>query len=163
MTNIELAIEKVKSGPLSDGSGLICQYYNVGDVGAKVYNDYDKADKNRNSQIHLHTLGFAPKVLSDVIEFNGKFSPKYMFLTETVVTIKQTFITEGVHYNDKDDLDNYIYDFEYSYRHRHFKKLIDALYEAGFDDSDQHHGNYGYLPSGKPVVIDCEFVHEYIS
>lgn len=158
MTSIELAIDRVKSDPIHDGSGLVCKFYKVGDVGAKVYTTKYHADMNRNAQLTLFKAGFAPKVLSDVIKFDNIHHTSYMFLTEVVITVKSIVESEEVHQTDKDNnRQSYLFNFQDSHRFRHFRKLMRSMNLAGYDDNDEHYGNYGYLPSGKPVVIDCEF------
>ena len=156
MDIVSEAIAKVRSS-YSDESGITCQFYRIGNVGAKVYEYHDDAVNNHDSQTTLHKLGFAPKVLSEVIRIDDGNSLLFMFLTELAITVKEIVIRE---FPDKTrESSEYGVHFWNTQRFRHFAKLFQDMRSQGFMDYDDHWGNYGYLKCGRPVVIDVEFVH----
>lgn len=163
------AMNKVSSGYLDDGSGRICDFYRVSDlVGAKVYRSLRCATLNHNSQRSLYKLGFAPEVLSEVIECTNVNVKRYLFLTELATTVREICRDENLHHdNDCDstcdpncDCDCYInHNFHTMNRFEDISVMMHELYKLNFHDDDQHWDNYGYLKDGTPVVIDCEFYH----
>lgn len=174
---ISNAVNKVKSSHDDDGSGRVCNFYKVSDnTGAKVYYNHATANKNWLSQIALAGHGIAPKVLSDIIEFNDCLDPalvdvtRYMFLTELATTVYQICVDEGLacedcYSNCNCDCDmedpNIDCDFADCDRFEDMNELFEKMSNLELRDMDNHWGNYGYLKNGTAVVIDCEFYHLY--
>ncbi len=165
------AIAKIKSSK-PDGAGTFCKFYKINDnFGAKVYKDVTIANKNIDSQRSLYYLGFAPEVLSDVVEFNDQ-KTRYMFLTELAKTVYQVCVENGSackfcchtckDINCKCNDEN-VSDIRSNWMEKpQFKDVAELqkrMIKQGYYNKDKLWVNYGYLKDGTPVIIDCDFYH----
>jgi hypothetical protein len=148
-----------------DGTGLDARYFSVNDdVGFKAFHYEDKAIHTMEKQAELHSHGFAPAVLSDVIE-SGDY---YGFYTEKAITVEDYLgLVHGINarntsFYDEVTIDGKTYTFEHVVYFNNYipifpdlDEFIEEMQETGYYDTDIHIGNYGWLRSnGKPVVID---------
>lgn len=154
-------IEKIQSSHHSDKNGRYCQFWRIGEVGAKVYHHESTAQNNHDSQKYLHSQGFAPEVLSDVIRFDHKGDSRWMFLTEVAITVREKQAELGYDVSDDSELlDEYEIEWMYDSEFDDLAKMVDEMDDLGLCDYDILNFNYGYLADGSPVVIDCQFYHE---
>lgn len=155
-----------------DSHGVDCQYYHFGATGMKTFTTRRVAREVRAVQKYLHSKGFAPKVLSEVLEVDRRRyqtgapcnkTKAYAFMTETILpaaTLDYLFSplrwvepgtreqkrTTKIYYEQRDMM--------YGVKEYLRRELQDLLGIDNEDSMDLHDGNWGLGKNSKPMILD---------
>ena len=131
------------------GSGCDCKFYMIGDIGIKTWRWEKDAIHCHNIQAILHSLGFAPEVLSNVFkveDYEGML--RWGFQTEVITPL---FISLKEQYGS--DWREIFYE-QQNNEYDEWTDWKSELLRNGWYDYDDHTGNYGYDKNGQFKCLD---------
>jgi len=151
-----------------EDDGMSCQFCEVEGVGLKLYTTKRLRTNCARAQKFLNAHKLAPAVYGTInLPVNhplNTYNHRFGYFTELAIPLKTIFHDIGWSQHSSQvrisfGLKNYQSfrrDFGDYWFFAEFKELENAMEKLGYIDEDVHHGNYGYLKNGTPVLIDMD-------